>query len=144
MTEITTETKRKKKLHKKFKQVIQFDSSPLELITEAGSTKTEIKKLSRSPYKFSFGKVRFPHGVAEAYIYVKNPSRIPDSILWSFSKDQFAKTECFVSDKRRTLEFYSLVSKIRYFLSLSRKRKLNYLQNKGFFASINTYKEHNS
>ena len=143
MTRITTQTRHKKKPHKKFKATFQFDSSPTELIVEAESTHREIKDLSPNPDKYSFGKVRFPNGVAEACIYVKdrNPQKMPNSVLWYFRKDPLAKEKGFICDRRRALEFYSLQSKIRYFLSLSPKRKLEYLRNQGFFANISTRKD---
>jgi len=135
---ITTKTKRKKKPHKEFKAVIQFDSIPTELTINAKSTETTIKDISKNPYKYSFGKVRFPHGTAEACIYLdkKEPQKMPDSVLWYFKKDNFTKGEGFICDKRRSKEFYSLQSKIRYFQSLTAKQKLKYLQNKGVFANI--------
>ena len=140
---ITTETKRKKKPHKKFEAVLRFDSTPTELTVKANSTKTEIRDLTPNPYKYSFGEVTFPHGRFEACIYINrnNPQKMPNSVLWYFKKDHFAKGEGLVCDKRRALEFYSLQSKIRYFLSLSPKRKLEYLRNKGFFANIDNRKD---
>lgn len=136
---ITTKTKRKKKPHKKFKAVIQFDSTPTELIIDAESTETTIKTIAKNPYKFSFGKVRFPHGVAEACIYInkKEPQKMPNSVIWFFKKDNFSKGSGFVCDKRRIKEFINLKMKTYYFLSLTVKQRLKYLRNKGVFANIN-------
>ena len=142
MSEITTKTKHKKKPHERFTQVTQFDSSPTQLVIESESTNREIKDLSPNPLKYSFGKVRFPHGMAEACIYLdpKRPQEMPNSVLWFYQKDHFAKGEGFVSDIRRTKEFRSLITKVLYFQSLSPKRKLEYLQNRGVFANINIRK----
>jgi len=135
---ITTKTKKKKKPHKVFKQVTQFDSIPTELVTEAKSTVTTIKNISTNPYKYSFGKIRFPHGIIEACIYLdkNNPQKMPNSVLWYCTKDHFAKGKGFVSDKRRTEEVRNVTRIVDYFLSLSPKRRLKYLRNKGVFANI--------
>ena len=142
---ITTEIKRKKKPHDKFRLKMELDSTPVEVNIEADSTKAEVKKLTANPYKYSFGKVYFPHGVVEACIYIdkNNPQKMPNSILWYFKKDLFAKGKGLVCGKREIKAFDNLIMKTYYFLSLTTERRLKYLRNKGFFANIDSRKDKN-
>ena len=139
---ITTQTKRKKKPHDKFRLRMELDSTPVQLDIKADSTETKIKDLTPNPYKYSFGKVRFPHGVVEACIYVnpENPQKMPNSAIWYAEKDHFAKGKGFITDLRRLKEIQSLRERVRYFLALTKKRKLQYLRKKGFLANIDSRK----
>ena len=124
---------------------MELDSTPVELNVEADSTKVEIKELARNKNKYSFGKVTFPHGVIEACIYVNpnKPQKIPNSVLWYFKKDLFAKGKGLVCGKREIKAFDNLIMKTYYFLSLTTERRLKYLRNKGFFANIDSRKDKN-
>ena len=133
-SDITTEVKRQKKPHDKFNLRMQLDSTPVELNVEASNTEIGIKDLTRNPKKFSFGTIAFKTGKLEFYIY---PLKNLNSALASYNKGISAKGNSFSMDYRRTKELRNLITKIRYFQSLSKKRKLEYLQKKGYFANIN-------
>jgi len=135
---ITTEVKQRKKPHDKFKLQMQLDSTPVELNIEASKTEVNIKDLTRNPKKFSFGTITFKTGKLEFYIY---PLKNLNSVLAFYNKGISAKDNSFSMDSRRTKELVNFIMKIRYFHSLSKKRKLEYLQNKGYFANINIVKD---
>lgn len=135
---VTTQVKETKKPHEKFTQITKFHSTPVTLITEAETTKTTIKDLTPNPLKYSFGKALFSTGTLEAYIY---PLKRLDSVLWSFEKNPLAKGNYFATDLRKLKEIHCLREKIRYFLSLSKERKLEYLRKHGFSANISMEKD---
>jgi len=113
---------------------MQLDSIPIVLDVEADKTNVTIKNLKRNPKKFSFGKILFKDSVLEACIY---PLKTLDSVLW-FLRTQGWQKGRFVTDIRKVKEVHALIMRVRYYLRLTRKRKLEYLWKKGFFANINT------
>lgn len=132
---ITTKIREKKKTHEGFKAAIQFDSTPTELLIEAGSSGVNVRDMRRNPNKFSFEKIvaRNKNSI-EFYMY---PLDTVNHIFLSFKKDFFAKTDVFVLDRRRIREITNLMMRINYFTSLNKKRRLEYLRKKGFSANIN-------
>lgn len=135
--DISTEVKRTKKPHDKFSMQVKFDSLPVELSVKADKTNVEAKNLSPNPKKCSFGKIEFKAGMLEACSY---PLKHLSSVLW-FLKIESIRSSALVTDLRRIRELLALTMKIRYFLRLSRERKLQYLRRKGFFANINTIRD---
>jgi hypothetical protein len=136
--QITTQLKRKKKPHEKFIQTTQFGSTPSELTIEAKDTTVKVKSLKQNPEKFSFGKVAFQNGTLEAYQY---PKRDSNSVLINFTPIHFAKTSQMSVLKRKQREILALISKIGYYQSLSRSKKLIYLRNHGYSANIDIGKD---
>ena len=142
--EITTEVRNRKKPHEKFRANFQFDSEPTELTVEADKTETKIRSLSKNPNKFSFGKIVSQNkNTLEFYMY-PCPHGSLDYIDLSFKKDFSSKADVFIVDKRRLAEILSFTMRIRYFMGLSRERKLKYLRNHGYFANINITKGDNA
>jgi hypothetical protein len=136
-SEITTQVKRSKKPHDKFRMSMQFNSLPIQLDIEAKNTNVELKDLTPNHKKHSFGKVRFKDGALEACIY---PLTTLDSILWFLRTDSLQKGR-FVADIQKTREILALIMRTNYFLRLTKERKLQYLWRKGFFSNINTIQD---
>ena len=132
---ITTQTKRAKKLHQKFKAKIMLDSSPIEIEIEADSTQRTITELTKNQEKFSFGKI-ITNQKASIEIYMYPNSNLNFANM-SYSKDFFAKGNQIGLSKREIRELCNLGDKLQYFMALTTQRKVIYLRNHGYFAHIN-------
>jgi len=131
---ITTEIKRREKTHDRFKAIIHFEDTPAQLEIQADKTEMKVRDLTKNPNKFSFGKVVARNGnSAEFYMYPKNSL---EHTFVSFKKGFTAKTGVFILDHRRLREFINIMMRIRYFLGLSKERRLKFLRKKGFPANI--------
>ena len=133
--EVTTNVTKKDEPHNNFKAIIQFDDTPTELRIQADKTELDVKDLTRNPNKYSFGKlISRNQNSIEFYMY---PHDSMNHINLSFKKDFFAKTDVFTLDIRRIREFFNLMMRIRYFLSLNKDKRLIFLRKRGFSANIN-------
>jgi hypothetical protein len=141
---ISTEVKRRKKPHEKFKAIIQFDSTPTELSIQANKTDVNIIPLSKSLRKYSFGKVVAQNKNSLEFYMYPYPYGSLDHIDLSLKQDFSAKKPIFFMDKRKLGEVQNVLRRIGYFLGLSRERKLEYLRKHGFSVNINITKGDNA
>ena len=134
-SEITTRVTRKRKPHEKFRATFQFDSMPIQLEVEASKTNVKLQSLEKNPHKFSFGKVPLKGGTIEACMY---PEKNLTAALWYFTPNPSTRKTSFSTDLRRIREILNLTRRILYFLSLTARRKREYLRKHGFSANTNT------
>jgi len=123
--DITTQLIRKKKPHKKFKATIQFDSTPSQLTVEAKDTTIKVKSFQPNPKRYSFGKVPFLTATIELFMY---PEKDLNNVLMSIE----AEKDLFQVDIRRCNELMAVIQKVKRFQSVTRERKLIYLQKHGY------------
>jgi hypothetical protein len=143
--QITTQLKRKKKPHEKFIQVTKFGSTPSELTIEAKDTTVKVRSFQPNPKRYSFGKIPFLTATIEFFMY---PETDLNNVLMSIEAE---KTPLLQVDIRKCKELTALINKVKYFQSLTKERKLIYLQNHYYtfrnlpfhtkFANVNVVKE---